>query len=284
LLTQGIPGVVKAWGHKACHKAEQEVQSVQTRRVVMHKLLALCCLLAFFSAVASANPYEGLVINEVYYDAEGADEPNEFVELFNNSDSVIYLDGLVITDEGLYGTEGAFIFPGILGSTTDYPIYPNEFVVIAVDAQDDGIEPELGSADWECYQGPSDYDNPSVPNLVRIGGNLDMALSNSGDGIAIGDSLPIGAPTKADVGVVDGVNYESPTDPVEIGPGITDAAFHPGVSTGESIGRCLDGVDRNISSAEDFYPMMPTPGGPNDCPVSAEPCTWGSLKAIFGRR
>ena len=250
----------------------------------MCKLLTSCLTVFVFAAVALAtSSYEGLVINEVYYDAEGADEPNEFVELFNGSNHIIYLDGLVITDEGLYGTEGAFIFPGILGGTTDYPVYPNEFVVIAVDAEDDGTPPDMSTADWECYQGAADFDNPLVPNLVRIGGSYDLALSNSGDGVAFGDSLPIGAPTKAAIGVIDGVNYESPTDPVEIGPGIIDGAYHPGVSTGESIGRCPDGEDNDTSSAEDFYPMTPTPGGLNECPVAAETRAWGAVKALFGR-
>jgi hypothetical protein len=225
---------------------------------------------------------DDLVINEVYYDATGTDDHNEFIELYNAGSTTVFLDGAVITDEcGLIsGNEGVYQFPGVVGGT-DYPVAGYDFVLIAVDAVDDGVPPELSGADWEFYAGGSDSDNPSVPNLVRVGGSYDIGLSNSGDGIVIltGETLEIPYDCST---VVDGVNYETGGgDAATLSECIVDQAFDSGSGGGNSIGRCPDGRDTNVSSDGDFFELFLTPGYGNDCPTRIGVGPWGAVKSLM---
>jgi len=115
-----------------------------------------------------------------------------FLELYNNSDTTIYLDGLtlgngkmLITSQGSYNTctdytdmlndstgvwaADLFRFPG---SGRDYPVPPGGAVVLATDAVDHRIvndsATDLTHADFE-FIGPSDVDNPVVPNMITLG-------------------------------------------------------------------------------------------------------------------
>jgi len=117
-----------------------------------------------------------------------------FVELYNNSDTTIYLDGLIFGD-GLLANP--YIYPGsansctnfadMMGDTTgvwaemlfrfpgsghDHPISPGQAVVIATDAVDHRVvnpdASDLTNADFE-FIGPSDVDNPAVPNMINLG-------------------------------------------------------------------------------------------------------------------
>lgn len=114
-----------------------------------------------------------------------------FLELLNNADTTIYLDGLLIAR----GFELASDFPNfpcsqylhITGDSTGlwtrlvqrfpgsgrtYPVSPGGRVVVATDAIDHrplvdfGID--LRGADFE-FTGPGDVDNPSVPNMINAG-------------------------------------------------------------------------------------------------------------------
>jgi hypothetical protein len=119
-----------------------------------------------------------------------------FIELFNNSDTTIYLDGKLIgrgppytrdfstavnnpvscaegapyqrDPDGLW-SEFIWRFPG---SGRDYPLPPGQTAVLAKDAIDHRpIDPglaDLSRADFE-FIGPTDVDNPAVPNLVSVG-------------------------------------------------------------------------------------------------------------------
>jgi hypothetical protein len=114
-----------------------------------------------------------------------------YIELVNNSDSTIYLDGIVIgraivsayenpvfpcagfapltLDPGGVWIGWSNTFPG---DGADYPLRPGELVLVATDAIDhseiivDG--PDLRGADFESI-GPADVDNPAVPNMVDSG-------------------------------------------------------------------------------------------------------------------
>jgi hypothetical protein len=116
-----------------------------------------------------------------------------YIELYNNADTTIYLDGMVIGralvvvwsypnfpcslyDSFVYDAAGVWTiwveaFPGS-GST--YPVAPGQYVLVATDAIDhseivvDG--PDLRSADFE-FTGAGDVDNPAVPNMIPIGPN-----------------------------------------------------------------------------------------------------------------
>jgi len=115
-----------------------------------------------------------------------------FLELANNSDTTVYLDGLVI-GEGFFGVaidahpgtcanyepqandpDGVWTryFDSLPGTGHTYPLAPGATAVIVTDAIDhSGIVPgglDLSHADFE-FTGTADADNPGVPNTVSIG-------------------------------------------------------------------------------------------------------------------
>jgi len=112
-----------------------------------------------------------------------------FLELYNNSDTTIYLDGklvgrgmdLVSTSTPCdwtapFRTDPAGVWAVELqqfpGSGVQYPLEPGETVVIATDAIDHReFVPELldlSGADFE-FSGPKGPDNPAVPNMIDVG-------------------------------------------------------------------------------------------------------------------
>jgi len=141
-----------------------------------------------------------------------------YLELENNSDTTVYLDGLVI---GLFGpdvqsqdqtacaryapydddSDGLWVsyMDSLPGTGHEYPLAPGSSAVIATDAIDhranslqDGLD--LSHANFE-FVGTDDADNPSVPNTVVIGPNgpygghglvLDMGI---GAGVVV--ALPV---------------------------------------------------------------------------------------------
>jgi len=114
-----------------------------------------------------------------------------FLELANNADTTVYLDGLVIgegiaTSAELYSgmcagsadasndPDGIWtgIFNALPGTGHDYPLAPGATAVIATDAIDHsgtisgGLD--LSHANFE-FIGTADVDNPGVPNTIDIG-------------------------------------------------------------------------------------------------------------------
>ncbi len=142
-----------------------------------------------------ASRKHGFVISEWYFNYAAIPPVTQtyyyggFVELLNNADTTLYLDGLTIVD-GLawaYDSQGdncAFFAPysndadGIWtrqvqqfpGRGRDHPVPPGGTVVVAQDAIDHtaiiqgGLD--LRSADFEFYGGSGDVDNPAVPNMI----------------------------------------------------------------------------------------------------------------------
>ncbi len=140
----------------------------------------------------------GLVISEVFF--AGSTTPEEtnynndvYIELYNNSDEVVYIDGLCI---GIHAqnsvnpsqwidTEGnmldripitfqSWMFPG---TGEDYPVEPRETVVlanVAMNHQADTLNPnspaDLSNADFEAYveHARGTPDNVNVPNMIEI--------------------------------------------------------------------------------------------------------------------
>ncbi len=113
-----------------------------------------------------------------------------FSELYNNSDTTVYLDGMLwgyafgksysnpltcVENQafredpaGLWSLE----FHQFPGSGRDYAVAPGQVVTIAVDAVDhsqvDPTLPDLSHADFEL-EGSADPDNPDVPNMPSKG-------------------------------------------------------------------------------------------------------------------
>lgn len=250
-------------------------------------VLVLVVLVALSGVAQSLEVWNRVVIYEVHYYMPGFDAHNEYIEILNTGGSVAFLDGAVITDEGDDGMpESVFRFPGRQGGYT-IPISPDEIVLIAVDGIPGEIEPDLSIADWEFVHPSDDHDNPGVPNLLHCGGSdCDIALANYGDGLI----LATGSDTTASIDcstVVDGVNWGDVADPVPISwLDCIDPEPAAGIPQGNSLGRCPPGVDRDISSACDWFMMIPTPGKhnfpsyPTDCSTPVLEATWGTVKAI----
>ena len=132
-----------------------------------------------------------------------------FIEIYNNADTTIYLDGLII-GEGWESSLGTAIFPcaasapwrndqqGIWarffqrmpGTGQEYPLAPGRVSLIATDAIDHrslvpgGIN--LSGADFE-FEGLLDADNPAVPNVIDIG----RVSYPSGHGIRFGSAVAV---------------------------------------------------------------------------------------------
>ncbi|MFQ5705485.1 MAG: DUF4876 domain-containing protein, partial [Gemmatimonadales bacterium] len=156
-----------------------------------------------------------LVISEWYFTAIVPPAQNSiyyfpgYVEIYNNSDSTIYLDGKVfgagwsISSDFLPGRpcaddiqlrddrRGIFarFMQAFPGAGTDHPLAPGAAVVIATDAIDhtqlvEGTM-DLSGADFEFF-GPTDVDNPAVHNMIDVG----LAPWIMGHGLFF---LPLGA-------------------------------------------------------------------------------------------
>lgn len=183
-----------------------------------------------------------LVISEIYAcgpTGAGLYFHDKYIEIFNNSDEVQYLDGILVmdiysnsstgfsyvTDPDYVHSSSIWMFPGT-GKT--YPIQPGKFVVAAEDAIDHRINApnsvDLSKVSFEFYKRDApDVDNPNVPNMIKfyqeygndwlIGGETDALViakvESSKDIIWYNDHYKVA--TKF---VLDGVEYMS--DPTRL--------------------------------------------------------------------
>lgn len=147
----------------------------------------------------------GLVIKEIYFCGVMSYYHNDgFVEIYNNSDQVQYLDGIILSygqqpaitttptanqwaDDAVLGDRYALDGPVVYfpGDGDDYPLEPWTSTVVAATAinhagrelskeegKEDVASPvDLSNADWEISLGESglqasDTDTPNVPNLT----------------------------------------------------------------------------------------------------------------------
>ena len=129
-----------------------------------------------------------LVFSEVFYGG-GTREINYpwamFFELYNNSDTTVYVDQMLLgraysyvgrnnSCQGLrqYRNDPRGIwsltFHRFPGNGTDHPVAPGQVITIALDAVDHSVVfpslPDLSQADFEL-EGTADTDNPDVPNM-----------------------------------------------------------------------------------------------------------------------
>lgn len=136
-----------------------------------------------------ATKSNGFVIKELYYagsttPANGRYFQDQFIEIYNNSDSVLYADGLTVV-EGAHISSRANAqfteFPNcfvvgalytIPGSGKEHPVMPGESILIASMAiNHQQVNPhspvDLSRADFEWFDAGNDVDVPEVPNLIR---------------------------------------------------------------------------------------------------------------------
>jgi hypothetical protein len=167
----------------------------------------------------SGSPAGSLLIKEVYYPASktasgGTYFSDQFVEIYNNSTDVIFLDGLCIAD--IFGNSGLInttSLPSpfksdaehsyasnvwrIPGTGKQFPLNPGASIVIAQDGvnhKEATLNPnspvDLSKADWETYnERPDnrDADAPGVPNLEKVyfTGGFDWLITVFGPGLVI---------------------------------------------------------------------------------------------------
>ncbi len=239
-----------------------------------------------------------LVISEIYASGPpgaGLYYHDKYVEIFNQSDSVLYLDSLIIAVVYVYAptwthyrddpefihSKNIWIFPG---SGTDYPIQPGQFILCAEDAIDHRINApnsvDQSHADFEFYKDDApDVDNPAVPNMIRIyqpagndwliggeKGALVLAKYPVDQLIPFDDQFLI--PYSA---IIDGVEYLD--DPTQLDKKILNESIDAGATggiqfyTGKSMERILiSDVDRKIlkdenNSSVDFVIISPPSPG-----------------------
>lgn len=128
-----------------------------------------------------------VVISEIYAcgpPGAGLYYHDKYIEVFNQSDSIVYLDGIIVAvvyassylgqnyvdDTMFVHSKNVWKFPG---NGMDYPLMPGEFAVCAEDAIDHRINAlnsvDLSHVKFEFFKDDApDVDNPYVPNMIKI--------------------------------------------------------------------------------------------------------------------
>ncbi|MCD6234460.1 MAG: DUF4876 domain-containing protein [Candidatus Marinimicrobia bacterium] len=238
-----------------------------------------------------------LVISEIYYSGSKPDPiPNyfhdQFLEIYNNSETIQYLDSLIIcdTDYGFADDQylhaiHAYMFPG---TGTDYPLEPGEAVIIAQDAinhaQYNKSSIDLTDADFEYYvKDQGDVNNPNAVDMIQVHHKygIDFLYSVFNDAILlvkVKDPYQYGYDNFERLlipvtSVIDGVDYRENTslmDKKRLSPAI-DAGLTGGMPayTTQSVSRIVDTVavdgrvilkDSNNSSFDFIISQSLTPG------------------------
>lgn len=131
----------------------------------------------------------GLVIKEIYYAGSttpksGSYYQDQFIEIYNNSDSVQYADGLSIAESQHLSNKDVKEFEDypndlivgavytVPGDGKTYPVQPGKSIVIAslgIDhtAVNANSPVNLSKADFEWYDSGTDVDVPTVTNMIR---------------------------------------------------------------------------------------------------------------------
>lgn len=286
LSLNGLPSAIYSISVRMQHPIDPNILLVGSLRDV-HIISGIK-----FSDTILAKPISsyGIAINEVYacgpvnnifffYD--------QYIELYNSSDSVKYLDGMHVMrvsgnstgkgagadedDDGdIDGITYIFKFPGNPGEH-NLPFNPKTFKVLA----SDGINHkstlsnsvDLSNADWEFYNqfSANDIDNPNVPNLINIradrtadfliGLNDDVIVIATGTDSVWSDGIDISS-------IIDGFEYQSSSALMKTLDNRVDRgiALSAGRYSGKSMQRREPGGDTNDSMLDWEIIPSPTPG------------------------
>lgn len=160
------------------------VNKTVTGNAVSHKTIAL----------NTYNAQDGFVISEIFFTGtltpEGKQYANDqYIKIANNSDSMLYADGLAFVESSFMTVSKFDYTPDIMnqamtidaiyiipGSGKEHPIKPGQEIILALNAKNhkeiNSNSMDLSNADFEFYDVSSnpkfsDDDNPNVPNLVN---------------------------------------------------------------------------------------------------------------------
>lgn len=160
------------------------VNKTSTGNDVSHKTIAL----------NTYNAQDGFVISEMFFTGtltpEGKQYSNDqYIKIANNSDSVLYADGLAFVESSFMTVSKFDYTPDIMnqamtidaiyiipGNGKDHPIKPGQEITLALNAKNhkeiNANSIDLSNADFEFYDVSSnpkfsDDDNPNVANLVN---------------------------------------------------------------------------------------------------------------------
>ncbi|RJP69570.1 MAG: DUF4876 domain-containing protein [Ignavibacteriales bacterium] len=234
----------------------------------------------------------GLVINEIYFTGPVNSTfyiYDQYIELYNSSDSVKYLDGMMIMrfsgngDEGqkgpgadenndgdIDGVSNIYKFPGEPGEK-NYGINPKSFAVLSVDAIDHSkiisSSLDLSKSDWEFYNqfSADDINNPEVPNLINLRPEVtvDFILNINSDIIAITKGNDKNWSDGIDINdIIDAVEYQPIYDLPKTLDERLDRSFviSPAKYSGKSIQRREVGLDTNNGLFDWEIKQVPTVG------------------------
>ena len=195
-LDELIPGDYKVWGWYRLSEAERIAVAEAGHDTWVLGNGTKLRVPAEQRFVLHSDEPSGLVISEHYFPVKwtpgvGTYHFGGYMELYNNGDTTVYLDGMIIGRAWAIQVDYSSLpcsesepfrndpngvwaraFQAFPGSGADFPLPPGKAVVIAVDAIDhssleDGML-DLSESDFE-FSGTEDADNPSVPNMIDVG-------------------------------------------------------------------------------------------------------------------
>lgn len=152
------------------------------------------------------------IIEEVFFTGTKTPEGKQYwgdkyFKIYNNTDKVLYADGLMIAQSEFMTTDKQAYTPNIMaqsfaasniaivpGKGTTYPIAPGEFFIIAEDAinhkEYNSASIDMRTAAFEFYtEDADDVDNPAVPNMENLFSS--MVIHNRGFKSFVIARLPI---------------------------------------------------------------------------------------------
>ncbi|HEX2865522.1 MAG TPA: DUF4876 domain-containing protein [Ignavibacteriales bacterium] len=237
---------------------------------------------------AQPTSNSGIAINEIYQAGSSSNGlkyfKDQFIELYNSSDSVKYLDGMMVmrftgsttagvdqdNDGDIDGLSYAYKFPGNPGER-NYPFPPKKFLVLAQYAYNHKNECaasiDLSNADWEFYDqfDSKEFENPNVPNILNMKSDkaVDFMMALNNDVIVISDGRDQTLTDGIDIStVLDGVEFQTDSKTAKTLDSRIDRGYtiSPPSYSGKSIQRRQAGEDTNNSQLDWEILPYPTPG------------------------
>ena len=234
----------------------------------------------------------GITINEIYCSGPVNNIfyfYDQYIELYNSSDSVRYLDGMMVmrvsgnlngiyfpgadwyNDGRMQGITNIYKFPGKPGER-NHPFNPKQFLVLAGDAIDNrkavSTSIDLTYSDWEFFNQymAADINNPNVPDLLNMRADYTtkFLINLSFDIVALASGVDSDWTDGIDIStIIDAVQYNNnagtarKTIDDRLDKGIIQSPLR---YSGQSMQRKIPGKDSNNGALDWEIKTSPTPG------------------------